>query len=534
MKNLTYHFEIQDMLIQFVAAFDDVVIGRFNKNREEKEQIKVRYIHAPKQRVLHDIVNKAQNITLPVIAVNATSISRDTDRVFNKLDGFVFPPNKKNNGWIESVDIPMPLPIDISVSMSILGSFQSDVEQIISNFAPYCNPYVVISWRVPDAFGLQQVTEIRSTVIWDGNVTLEYPTDLDPNVKTRFIANTTFTIKGWLFQAAPADRIENIYFVDSNFRVSSKLELDRDNYSQFVSEQYQYDPTKNLLNETETVSISAVPKITNILTSTLDEISGTKIVYSYNDKEPFVVYGENLDLVRYVMLSSTSNKIVTTYPAKGYNFIVDEIAEKNYTFEDPNEDYPGFDMDPDDMISRGLSAYYPPVTASIIPVSNFQIINKNILKLNIPLLTKQEDFVIIFANDIGWVKSSDIDVKFFSDIITNRPYETVYFYGTTLVSGRYNWGALSNWYSNESHTTQLTRLPRPINSPDDKLTYVKVLSTRNVHINLDNPTYFNVEKMFLYSSTVTVSSTTNKNFAVQVVLDADSQLIISGNATNNI
>jgi hypothetical protein len=210
------------------------------------------------------------------------------------------------------------------------------------------------------------------------------------------------------------------------------------------------------------------------------------------------------------------------------------LAAHNYTFDDPNEDYPGLDIDPDDMISLGLSAYYPNVTATILPTSCFQIINKNILKLNIPLLTNAEDFVVIFANDVGWVKSSDIDVKFHSDIITARPYDVVYFYGTTFVNGRYNWGALSNWYSNEQHTTNLSRLPRAVNSPDDNLTHVKVLSTRDVHINLDNPTYFNVEKMYLYSSTVTVSSTTSKNFAVEVVLDADSQLIISGNATNNI
>ena len=45
------------MLTQFVAAFDDIVIGRFNKDREEKDRINARYIYAPKQRVLHDLIN---------------------------------------------------------------------------------------------------------------------------------------------------------------------------------------------------------------------------------------------------------------------------------------------------------------------------------------------------------------------------------------------------------------------------------------------------------------------------------------------
>ena len=65
------------MLTQFVAAFDDIVIGRFNKDREEKDRINARYIYAPKQRVLHDLINENKTLTLPVVSVNVTSISRD-------------------------------------------------------------------------------------------------------------------------------------------------------------------------------------------------------------------------------------------------------------------------------------------------------------------------------------------------------------------------------------------------------------------------------------------------------------------------
>ncbi len=87
MKNRAFHFEIKNLLTQFVAAFDDTVISRFDKNRNAKSNIDVRYVFAPKQRVMYDIVNKAQNITLPVVAINLNSISRDESRVFNKLTG---------------------------------------------------------------------------------------------------------------------------------------------------------------------------------------------------------------------------------------------------------------------------------------------------------------------------------------------------------------------------------------------------------------------------------------------------------------
>ena len=62
MKNYTYNFEIKDLLTQFVAAFDDTVIKRFNKAGEAEQEVDVRYVFAPKQRIMHDVVNKAQNL----------------------------------------------------------------------------------------------------------------------------------------------------------------------------------------------------------------------------------------------------------------------------------------------------------------------------------------------------------------------------------------------------------------------------------------------------------------------------------------
>ena len=82
MKARPYYFEIKDMVAQFIAAFDDIVIGRFNKEREEKDRINVRYLYAPKQRVMHDIINLNKTIEIPAVAVNISSVSRDTTRVF--------------------------------------------------------------------------------------------------------------------------------------------------------------------------------------------------------------------------------------------------------------------------------------------------------------------------------------------------------------------------------------------------------------------------------------------------------------------
>ena len=176
MKKRAFHFEIKNLLTQFIAAFDDVVISRWNKDRSAKSNIEVRYVFAPKHRVMYDIINKAQNITLPAVAVNLTSISRDESRVFNKLAPTYIPAELDLNPRVSSKFL-MPVPVNLEVSMSILARYMEDVDQIISNFAPYNNPYIILSWPVPKAFGTEYDQEIRSEVLWSGQLTYDTPTD---------------------------------------------------------------------------------------------------------------------------------------------------------------------------------------------------------------------------------------------------------------------------------------------------------------------------------------------------------------------
>ena len=204
------------MVAQFIAAFDDIVIGRFNKDREEKDRINVRYVYAPKQRVMHDIINLNKTVEIPAVAVNIASVSRDTTRVFNKVDGFYYSSNDPQTNQLTSRHIKAPIPINLELNITILARYQSDIDQILSNFVPFCNPYVVISWYVPKEFDIAVDQEIRSEVLWNGNVSLNYPVELNASQKARVTADTSFTVKGWLFkdEAQPAG---NIFFIENNF-----------------------------------------------------------------------------------------------------------------------------------------------------------------------------------------------------------------------------------------------------------------------------------------------------------------------------
>jgi hypothetical protein len=216
-KNQAYHFEIKDIITQFVSAFNNIVISRYDKNKSVVDKLQVRYLYSPKERVLYDIINKAQHITLPAVAVSITGVSRDQDRVFNKLIGSYNPTGSTlDESSNVSKFIPSPVPINIEVSMSMITRYQTDMDQLLSNFIPYANPYIIISWPVPDVFA-GELQEIRTEVLWSGDVSLEYPTEINSSQPYRVTADTSFTIKGWLFPAKTQLDGQNILYIETNF-----------------------------------------------------------------------------------------------------------------------------------------------------------------------------------------------------------------------------------------------------------------------------------------------------------------------------
>ncbi|NDA62324.1 MAG: hypothetical protein EBX50_09795 [Chitinophagia bacterium] len=266
MRISSHYFEIKDLLIQFLAAFDDVVIKRYDRNRVPGTTQQVRYIYAPKQRVLFDIVNPGQNLILPCISVTIGSIQRDNNRVFNKNAGFFAPSSINDNTPGPSTFFyKAPVPINIEVKMSIIARYQSDMDQILSNFVPFNNPYIILSWTVPKEFNLPYTQEIRSEVLWNGNINMSYPTDVNGNQKAQIIADTGFTIKGWLFPD-PVAPVKNIYKIDTFFTaVSSGTDLAYGSYTYLKANAITTDSTTmSAFANTEMVTVSGRPIMTGL------------------------------------------------------------------------------------------------------------------------------------------------------------------------------------------------------------------------------------------------------------------------------
>ena len=375
MKNYTYNFEIKDLLTQFVAAFDDTVIKRYNSNRASEQEIDVRYVFAPKQRIMYDVVNKAQNIQLPVVAVDLVGVSYDTDRVFNKLNNF------DNYGSVNTGSaIRTPTPINLTVNMSILCRYMQDMEQILSNFIPYADPYIVIAWKEPVSDELDSaVIEIRTEVLWDKSIALKTPTETTYSDKFRIVADTTFTIKGWLFRNIN-ETVNPIYFIEKNFIDTSPTF----NFTQSVSS-LDYDSFFDSLTATcniDTISLSGIPEITNVYFNTSASllpadgpITITSEAYTYNNVS-YTLLGANYNKTEFVMLSS--NSTLTT------------------SFTSLSTPYTGA------------------VEGYLLPAANWTVLSDEVINITLPVLLDSGKFDIIIKNPAGWKTSAEIDGFYFN------------------------------------------------------------------------------------------------------------------------
>lgn len=377
MKNYTYNFEIKDLLTQFVAAFDDTVIKRFNRAGAPEQEVDVRYVFAPKQRIMYDVVNKAQNLQLPVVAVNLTSVSYDTDRVFNKLHNF-----DNASGVNSASSIRTPTPVNLTVNMSILCRYMQDMEQILSNFVPYADPYIVLAWKEPVSDALDSdVIEIRTEVLWDQNINLNTPTETTYSDKFRIIADTSFTIKGWLFRNQN-ETANPIYFIENNFINTSPTYSFNQALTSLEYEAFFDSLTADAGYDIDTISLSGIPEITNVYFNTsasLLEVNGpitvTSGAYTYNTNS-YTLLGSNYTETEFVLLSS--NSTITS----------------------------GF---------TSLSTTYTgAVSGYLLPAANWTVLSDEVINITLPLLLDSGKFDIIIKNPAGWKTSAEIDGFYFN------------------------------------------------------------------------------------------------------------------------
>lgn len=238
MDEYNYNFEIRTLLTHFAAAFDGVKIKRFDGKKLSKEIVKVPFVYAPKSHIVSDLLGPTDTVRLPIMAVEIKGQGRDNTRVKNKIEDIKY---RNEDGTYVNLKV---VPWNIQVQLTILAKFQEDMDQIVQNFAVNTNPYIIVSWQEP-----KSGRELRTEILWDGNVSYEYPGKnqgpKDPPF--RVTATTSFTIKGYVFKA----EIENstpICFIETDYIFTDKFYCNYDNLLNYTSG-----------NTTETYSITGRP-----------------------------------------------------------------------------------------------------------------------------------------------------------------------------------------------------------------------------------------------------------------------------------
>lgn len=356
MNKYSYYREILNSTTQFVAAFDDCFVYRYTKDFQRKEKIKVRYVFGPKNRVLYDIVNQAKNITIPAIAIEQTNIRRDTDRIQNKDQKL-----RRYHITKKGVSkIPTPIPVIMDLKISIIAKYKEDIDQIVSNILPWCNPYFVISMKIPEEFGLDFIDELRTVANWSGEVSFDNPTNINETEKYNIIGDTQFTLRGWIFPPYE-EPVAPIYVVNTDFiSVSSGAILD-----------YNYN-SLSAYNDTDVINISAYPEFTNLFYQGM--IYDEDISISNQKDQTFTFYGKRFGFDNKWYLS-------------GYN--IQDI-------------YPYTEIQ---------TARYPTISAYEIPESNITVVNDNITVINFNRFELSAgNFTFVTSNSAGW-GSTDYSVS---------------------------------------------------------------------------------------------------------------------------
>lgn len=346
------------MLMLFTAAFDDAFIYRYNQTTKEGEsKINVRYVHGPKQRVIHDIVSKEKNLTLPVVAIEQTGLARDPERIVHKHQN-IYRPMVNDNTRMGK--LPTPIPVTLDVKVSIIAKYKEDIDQIVQNFATVCNPYFVVSWKVPEEFGFNFIDELRIQIEWNGSVGYSAPGTLSKEDKYRITGDTTFTIKGWLFP--PTTNPEGIIYKIDNKFINASLAGRLSVYDSYPALSAAY-------TESETISISAYPTFTNLYYSTSADIVPIydTINIRRNLQNSFLILGKRFSYSNSWYLSSNSSNLIGVF-------------EKIDTVK------------------------FPTISAFRIPDSYISVESDNSATITLPIssLSAQGNFTFVTSNSAGW------------------------------------------------------------------------------------------------------------------------------------
>ena len=199
------------------------------------------------------------------------------------------------------------------------------------------------------------------------------PKDTTYSEKFRIVADTSFTIKGWMFRNKN-ETSNPIYFIDTNFIDASKgynfapalTAIDYDSFSASLSED----------TNVETISLSGYPFTDSVFYnasgSPIPVNSAVTITTQAKDlnKGTFTLIGQNYNETEFVLLSSTSALT--------------------------------------DTLTSVDTRYTGTIDGYLLPLSSYTVMSDTVMNVNLSDLNTPGTFQVVVKNPAGWTSTGDL------------------------------------------------------------------------------------------------------------------------------
>lgn len=189
MKQSSYNKEIRIATAQLLDVFNDITIEK-EENNSVIKSILVPCVYGARSRILKSAENRNKTLKPPIVVLSITNISKDTSRVHSVNDNLYIDMDS-----LADLKNKIAVPMNITYELSILTKYQDDMDQILSNFIIHFNPDIYVIWNHP----LMPTSTLKSQVVWDGNLNIEYLNEITEDRQWRIIGTGSFVYKTWFF-----------------------------------------------------------------------------------------------------------------------------------------------------------------------------------------------------------------------------------------------------------------------------------------------------------------------------------------------
>jgi hypothetical protein len=185
--------------------------------------------------------------------------------------------------------------------------------------------------------------EIRSQVVWSGNIGYTYPTELNSTTVARYQTDTSFTLKGWLFKSFPQGD-KTILTINTTIEDNTLTSGDSS-----LSDLYALDKIDKGYTQVK-FALSAVPQPLYVDTMVV-QTSSTNIItlfgHSYFDIQNIYLSGSPYRDVSTLHAPFTASEDLSARYPEFYGVRIEpehflQINQNTVQFTMPSASYPGF------------------------------------------------------------------------------------------------------------------------------------------------------------------------------------------------